>query len=805
MSSDAKDAKRLSRLGSDVECLDSNGQLYKGLYVWCDCAPAVKADPELMFAKCLVLQGSTRELLKLRQVDPEDSGTDIFDAKQPNVYNLNHNIDPMAYPDIGMIPHTNVAAVVDFIRQRYVKGQIYVTADPLLLAVNPFKDLGNATGQIINQYRDAMDPSRLPPHVFSIGRLALENLHSVKKSQTIIVSGESGAGKTEATKQIMRYFAACKSGTVDLRIQTAVLAGNPVLEALGNAKTVRNNNSSRFGRFMQLQVAAVGGIEFGYVKNFLLEMSRIIGQESQERNYHIFYQVLKGLSTEEKKKYQIGDNYKCVNMITADGIDDVKDMAEVKQSLLSMGMNAAEMEQIFRTISAVMMLSNISISAENRGGIPDAAKIDQPVLLQEVCQLLQIDLAKTLSALLIKVTQASGQEIKGIYSSGDTLILKESMAKAVYNSLFNWIVRKLNTNIQPPSGFDRFLGMLDIFGFEVFKNNSLEQLFINITNEMLQKNFVDVVFDRETKLYRSEGISSAELTWTTNAPIIDLLTNKKKSVIAQLEDTCLAPGGDDKKFLSATADTLSSHPNFSKAKISSDINFIVTHTIGDIQYCATGFLAKNKDLLKSDLVEVLQSSENHVTAGLFENVKVEKGKIGKDQLISAQFLMQLHTLMELINSTEPHFVRCLKPNEEKAALKFTTSKVLIQLHALSILEALQLRNLGYSYRRPFSEFLTQFQFLDLGISEDKTLEPKNAAEMMLAGSQLPKHDFQIGHTMVFLKQEAVKFLTIRQRELMAAWGPLISILEALYKRFTVKQQITRYTPSLVRVQAHIRA
>lgn len=807
--SDAKDAKRLSRLGSDVTPADSSGQLIKGLTVWCDCAPAVKTNPELMFAKCLVLPGSTKDAFQLKQMDPDDPSAGPFEAKQANVYNVNSNIDPLVYPDIGMIPHTNVAAVTDFIRQRYVKGNIYVTADPLLLAVNPFKDLGNATDAIIRQYRDAVDPNKLPPHVFSMARVALENLHSINKSQTIIVSGESGAGKTEATKQVMRYFAAAKSGTMDMRIQKAVLAGNPVLEAFGNAKTVRNNNSSRFGRFMQLQVAAQGGIEYGYVKNFLLELSRIVTQDEAERNYHIFYQVLKGLDPAERSKYKLleAGAYKSVNpkCLTADGINDVEDMKEVKQSLGSMGMTADDISGIFKCVSGVLMLSNVEVKGENREGVPDAAVIANKPVLETACEQLGIPTEEAIHAMVTKITTVGGKEIQGVFSANDVHVIKDSMAKAIYNSLFNWIVEKLNSNIKPPDGFGCFMGMLDIFGFEVFKNNSLEQLFINITNEMLQKNFVDVVFDREQKLYRSEGISSAELKWTTNAPIIEMLTNKKKSIVSILEDTCMAPGGDDKTFLSGCGRDLGSHPHFAKAKISPDTNFVITHTIGDIQYCCTSFVAKNKDMLKPELVSVVQKSSNNVCASLFASVKVEKGKIGKDQLISAQFLGQLNALMELINSTEPHFVRCLKPNEEKQALKFTPSKVLVQLHSLSILEALQLRNLGYSYRRPFNEFIQQFKFLDVGISEDKSLSPKDASEKLLQGAQLKQGEYQIGHTMVFLKHDAVKYLTTRQRELMAAWSPLITVLEAMYKSYSVRQELKKLAPSLVRVQAHVRA
>eukprot|EP01056_Protomagalhaensia_sp_Gyna25_P000904 Protomagalhaensia_sp_Gyna_25__903@NODE_1435_length_1839_cov_9_251111_g1159_i0_p1_GENE_NODE_1435_length_1839_cov_9_251111_g1159_i0NODE_1435_length_1839_cov_9_251111_g1159_i0_p1_ORF_typecomplete_len589_score148_22Myosin_head/PF00063_21/6_2e150IQ/PF00612_27/1_7e03IQ/PF00612_27/1_6_NODE_1435_length_1839_cov_9_251111_g1159_i01311768 len=538
-------------------------------------------------------------------------------------------------------------------------------------------------------------------------------------------------------------------------------------------------------------------------------MSRIVTQDEQERGYHIMYQFLKGTDSNEKAKYKLqGPNsYKCVNpkCLDAPGINDLEDMKEVRVSFKSMGMNDQDMDGIFKCLSAVLNLSNVEVKGENREGVPDAAALSNKDLFGQCCEMLGVPTESALHAMLIKITNVGGKEIAGVYSASEAHIIKESMAKAIYNSLFNWIINKLNSNIKPPEGFSIFIGMLDIFGFEVFKNNSLEQLFINITNEMLQKNFVDVVFDRELKLYRSEGISSAELKWTTNAPIIELLTNKKKSLVSLLEDTCMAPGGDDKKFLTVAAQNLGQHPHFAKAKIASETNFIITHTIGDIQYCVLSFVAKNKDMLKAELVEVLQKSSNHVVAGLFAGVTVEKGKIGKDQLISAQFLGQLATLMELINSTEPHFVRCLKPNEDKAALKFTPSKVLIQLHALSILEALQLRNLGYSYRRPFSEFIQQFKFLDVGISEDKSLDPKDACQKLLTGAQLKSSDYQIGNTMVFLKHEATKYLTLRQRELMAAWSPLISVLEAMYKSYSVRRDLKKLLPALIRVQAHIRA
>nr|XP_027200343.1 myosin-A-like [Dermatophagoides pteronyssinus] len=800
---------KLKRDNSELRALDKNGQVFKGFYVWCSQAPAVQEDPDLMFARCLVLPGSTNEHFKLRQVEPEDLNGATFESDAEHVYNCNAGIDPLSYPDIGMLPHTNNASVIDFIRQRYLKGQIYVNAEPLLLSVNPFKELNNTTQQIIDQYIAANDIGQLPPHVFTIARRAFDSLHGINKSQTIIVSGESGAGKTEAAKQVMKYFATSSSGRRNSLVQDAVLAGNPVLEAFGNAKTLRNDNSSRFGRFMQMEIGKNGGIESGLVRCFLLEKSRIISQSAGERSYHIFYQMLSGLSAEEKKKYGIQThyNYLKAGALKVPSIDDKADFQEVRNSLKVMGVTDAEFDGIMKCLSAVLLMGNVEIVAERREGLPNAAAIKQLDNLHLLSNLIEIDSADLLNALTVKTFAAggAGKTVKGVYTASEAVVVRDSMAKAMYQNLFNWIIAKLNKKIAPANGFRSFVAILDIFGFEVFDNNSLEQFFINITNEMLQKNFVDVVFEKETALYKEEGISQANLVWTSNDPIIELLTKKGGSIISYLEDACVAPASDDAKFVHSCHVGLGSNPNYSKPKVGSDCNFVITHTIGDIQYNAQAFLAKNRDILKNELVDVLKRSKLNLLKEAFDSVSVVSGKIGKDQLISSTFLKELKTLIGIINETETHFIRCLKPNEEKAALKYVPSKVLVQLYSLSILEALQLRNLGYSYRRLFEEFCAQFKFLGLGIAEDKTLTHREAATQLLKKSNVPPSDFQLGKTMVFLKNSALKDLNLRQRELLAVWSPLVSVLENMYKTYKFRRMVRLNTPGLVRLQAHIRS
>ena len=797
--------KQFRTASSLVNVVDEAGKTRSRFTIWSSKGPGIDKNGDVLFVKCLTQPGSTLKDIKVKQIEPKDPKEEVYTVVQADAYNLNENLNYEDVSDIGNLPHKNDACVLEFLRARMKLGLIYSSADPLLVAVNPFKDLKNATDAHIMGYRDAPDAARLAPHIFKTARVALDTLHGVKKSQTVIVSGESGAGKTEATKQIMRYFASAKTGGIDLRIQKAVLAANPVLEAFGNAKTTNNNNSSRFGRFMMLDVVKGGGIRHGKVQNFLLEKSRVVMQDSSERSYHIFYQLLKGASPESRRDLKLLGlkEYAMLNpnCADADGIDDVADFKEVTRAFDTMQLTKQEQDQILKIVSGVLLLGNAKIDGVSRDGLSDAAEICKSTKrhLLDACELLALNVEAVEDAICRKHMKIGESVVHSSFDKSTAEMLRGSLSKGLYDALFSWIVKKLNVNIEPESGFTHFMGMLDIFGFEVFPNNSLEQLFINITNEKLQKNFIDVVFDRETKLYRAEGISDAKIDWTTNDAVINMLTGRQ-SLMSVLEDQCLVSGGTDEKMLSTAKQALKNEVTFVCGKYGSEDKFTVEHTIGLIDYMIKDFIFKNRDVLRAELIDVIQASPNPVTSDLFDGVKKEKGKLAKGELIGSQFLLQLNSLMGIINSTEPHFVRCIKPNDLKRPLTFHDAKVLVQLYALSVMDALKLKELGFSYRREFEEFIQQYKFVNLGLasgSEDSRIR----AEKMVACTKVKNADYRIGKTMIFMKPSAVKRVDEAQRDALSAWVPIVNIIEAIKEKQSLRKSYLGRRNNTVRVQA----
>jgi len=492
------------------------------------------------------------------------------------------------------------------------------------------------------------------------------------------------------------------------------------------------------------------------------------------------------------------------------GIDDVADFEAVKLSMTRMKLTPDEITSILRKVAGVLMLGNVRFVGKTIEGQDNAAElpVEGRKSLGIACDLLDLSPQKINDALTTTPKKIGGEAVTQRVTAPMAAVLRDSLAKAIYERLFHYIIQRLNATVQSTAGISsEFMGLLDIFGFEVFKQNSLEQLLINITNEYLQKNFVDVAFDAETKLYRAEEVSTAELVWTDNKAVIECLIGKKDSVFSMLEDCCLAPSSSDEVLVAQMKKLLKENPTFKEAKEKGTVCFTICHTIADINYDSTGFLGKNRDILKAELLDVVKTSSEAVMKQMFVDVAVERGKLAKGQLIASQFLQQLSSLMQLIRQSEPHFIRCVKPNEDKSplgsAMCWNAAKVLNQLFSLSILEALQLKQLGYSYRRPFQDFCQQFRLLDPA-AVDSDMDRKECAKSLLERSGLEPSEWTLGKTMAFMKPDSLKILVNSQREAMQAWIPTVNFLEAAWKRHSNREKLKELMPSQVRVQAHCR-
>ncbi|KAL8270345.1 hypothetical protein Esti_005732 [Eimeria stiedai] len=799
--------ERYFRRQSDVIPVGLGTARQERMLCWTNKSPTVAANPSLLFTLCVICPGSTRENYVLEQIEP--ASRERFEVDPSAVLNANTEKEELLSDDIGLLPHKNVACVLSMLKRRYLAGKMYTMADPLLVAINPFKDLGNATPKWIEYYRSARNSAQTEPHVFKIAKFALANMEDYNKSQTIIVSGESGAGKTEATKQIMRYFA---SAGGDNRIQEAIMAGNPLLEAFGNAKTIRNNNSSRFGRFMQLSVSSSLGITSGAISNFLLEKVRLVSQEPNERSFHVLYQLLKGADEDMRTQFHLRRVEEYVFLtersggcFDIEGIDDREEFAELRKSFAAIGLPVEDESSVYSILSGVLLIGNARLSEKEMQGVPDAAFAsgDELAIIKEAAGLLFVDPSSLSHNVLRKRTNVGNQVLEGPRTCREAGMLIKSIAKHVYHQLFAWLVGFLNKTIASSNGFGIFMGMLDIFGFEVFEQNSLEQLLINITNEHLQKHFIDVVFEIETRLYRSEGISIEELVWTDNAQIMETLCAPRDSVFAIIEDTCLGLRATDEALCGMIVRKLGSSGIVLPSRKDQRMKFVVRHTIADIEYSCDGFLEKNQDFLKKELVDVLQASSNRTMSELFKGVVVEAGKIGKGSLIASQCLRSLSSMIGIIRETEPHFIRCLKPNETKRPLDWDAPKVLNQLFSLSILEALQLRQVGYSYRRPFVDFVKRFRWFDLGAAASDA-DRKEVAQHFLECSGLGPREWVIGKTMVFMKADAARRLETLQVERMMAFRPIVEFVEAAWKGILLKRALQPLISRLVRAESHCR-
>eukprot|EP00808_Paulinella_micropora_P021135 g79262.t1 len=690
----------------------------------------------------------TKNMVEVELLDGTKKNVDsdkLFECKKSSLQRL--------VSDLVLLDDMVPPLILHNLRVRYEKNQIYTNVGTILISINPYQWLDIYNKAVTEDYI-GRGVKEMPPHVFNIAHDAFWGLKEFKKDQSIIISGESGAGKTEAMKQCLNYLAAIAGSHGG--VEKKILQANPILEAWGNAKTIRNDNSSRFGKFCQVFFDEKTMIKASKTENYLLEKIRVNLQGDNERNFHIFYQMAKCKDSKMRKQYSLEtpESYtylkKCVSV---EGIDDVKDFAEVLEAMKDLGFSQQDQESLLGTTSAVMAVGNTEFKSKG-----SQTEVADKKWVQVASSLIQVNEAKLTRALTIRELRIKGQSTTDVVlnpkEAGD---VRDALARFVYGEMFNWLVQRINKSMTGPTGKTMpYIGILDIFGFEIFKYNSFEQLCINFTNEQLQQHFNQHTFKLEEQVYVAEKIKFKHIEFIDNQPMIELITKKPSGVLPMLDEELVVPRGTDSTYVDKLHKKQKENKVY-KSVLKDPMSFVISHYAGDVTYTVEGFLEKNRDRLTDDLLELLVGSKSSFINELFPKSVLDM-ETGKKSSLSSKFLSQLRELMIALNRTEPHYIRCIKPNHTKSPNVFQAQMSYEQLTYSGVFEAVAIRKQGFPFRLTHKEFAERYACLNtMGGTSDKAKCMAIKKEM-----KIDDENFQMGTTMALYRAEEHKKLELNR-------------------------------------------
>ncbi|KAG2260378.1 hypothetical protein Bca52824_079672 [Brassica carinata] len=686
-----------------------------------------------------------------------------------NIYPKDVEAPASGVEDMTRLAYLHEPGVLQNLQSRYDINEIYTYTGSILIAVNPFRRLPHLySSHMMTQYKGA-SLGELSPHPFAVADAAYRQMVNEKVSQSILVSGESGAGKTESTKLLMQYLAYMggRTGASEGRsVEQKVLESNPVLEAFGNAKTVKNNNSSRFGKFVEIQFDQSGRISGAAIRTYLLERSRVCQVSDPERNYHCFYMLC--AAPEE--------------CLALESINDAEEYHATRKAMDVVGISSEEQDAIFRVVASILHLGNIEFGKgkEIDSSVPRDEK--SWFHLKTAAELLMCD-AKSLEDSLCK----------RIMATQAATLSRDALAKVMYSRLFDWLVEKINSSIGQDPESKYLIGVLDIYGFESFKTNSFEQFCINLTNEKLQQHFNQHVFKMEQEEYKKEAINWSYIEFVDNQDILDLIEKKPGGIIALLDEACMFPRSTHETFAQKLYQTYKNHKRFTKPKLARS-DFTICHYAGDVTYQTELFLDKNKDYVIAEHQALLNASTCSFVANLFPPAP-DDSKQSKFSSIGTRFKQQLVSLLEILNTTEPHYIRCIKPNNLLKPGIFENKNVLQQLRCGGVMEAIRISCAGYPTRKHFDEFLNRFSILAPQVVDKNSDEPA-ACKKLLDKAGL--EGYQIGKTKVFLRAGQMADLDTRRTEIL---GRSASIIQRKVRSYLATKTFMQLRSSATQIQA----
>uniref|UniRef100_A0A671WT56 Methyl-CpG binding domain protein 3b n=1 Tax=Sparus aurata TaxID=8175 RepID=A0A671WT56_SPAAU len=783
-------------------------ELYsKGASVWIP-------DPDAVWVSALLLQdyspGKKHLPLQLtngKEVQyPVGSPSDLPPLGNPDILEGENDLTALSFLHEPAVLHNLRVRFLDY-------NSIYTYCGIVLVAINPYDQLPIYGEEVIDAY-SGQDMADMEPHIFSVAEEAYRTMTREEKNQSIIISGESGSGKTVSAKFTMRYFAVVGGAAQQTSVEERVLASNPIMESIGNAKTTRNDNSSRFGKYIEIGFGRKGDIIGANMRTYLLEKSRVVFQASAERNYHIFYQLCASRELPEMRSFKLGKtHFRYTNQggdMQISGTDDLSDLERTRNAFTVLGVQPDQQMELFRILAAVLHLGNVNIQISGRSS--DKGYIDAgDRSLAIFSKLLGVDGPQMAHWLCHRRLAVGGEMLIKPMSGQQAVGARDALAKHIYGQLFTWTVQRLNSALRSQRGKARsFIGVLDIYGFETFDRNSFEQFCINYANEKLQQQFNRHVFHLEQEEYIREELVWSRIEFSDNQQCINLI-EAQLGLFDLLDEECRMPKGSDESWVRKLYDqhlTGKPHPHFRKPRMSNSA-FIVLHFADTVQYECDGFLDKNRDTVFEELINILKASQ--LVAELFQqqgnvssvaNGSVRSGKRATREhklTVGFQFRQSLQMLMDTLNSTTPHYVRCIKPNDLKEPFLFDPGRTVQQLRACGVLETIRISAAGFPSRWTYEEFFSRYRLLLRG---PQSLDQAQASCRQALPELIPDPDqFCFGKTKVFFRAGQVAFLErLRAEKLRVA----AMIIQSRVRGWLARTRYTRICWATVTIQRYWR-
>lgn len=683
--------------------------------------------------------------------------------------------NPEGVEDMRLLRYLNEPSILFNLKQRFNASKPYTYTNEIVIAVNPYKWIDNLYGDRLHEQYLKKPRDTLPPHVYSTSTAAYKHMKLNAMNQSILVSGESGAGKTETTKIVMNHLASVAGGRKDKTI-AKVIDVNPLLESFGNAKTTRNDNSSRFGKFTQLQFDSHGKLIGAKCETYLLEKSRVVSIAEGERNYHIFYQLLAGLSAKDRKEYGLDPDCQyqyagALSEMQIPGLDDAKWFAGTQKSLSIIGLDGSAQKTLFKILAGVLLLGEVMFDKKGESG----SRISSGSALSQAAKMFGLATTSIEEALCNRTVITRNDSVTVPLAPIEAAENRDALAKTIYSKMFDWMVVKINAAISTnESRIKGQIGVLDIFGFEDFVHNGFEQFCINYANEKLQQKFTTDVFKTVEDEYIREGLQWDHIKYQDNQGIVEVIEGKM-GIIALMNDHLRQPRDTEEALVNKIRTNhqtkkgggVNENIDFPKVKRT---QFIINHYAGSVTYETVGFMEKHRDTLQKDLLDLIQLSSMPLLPQLFEEPEVVgeenngRNKKGPKSL-GSQFKTSLAQLMDNIKTTNSHYVRCIKPNSNKSPTEFNKRMIVEQLRSAGVIDAIRITRSGYPSRLTPNELATRYAIMFPPSMHSKDVRRTCSVFMSSIGRKSPL-EYQMGKSLIYFKNGVMEELEAMKSDFM---------------------------------------